>query len=60
MVTSLNILSLRRDLTTAIGSYNDRNDGFDRSNFSRSKHNYSRNTKQGKVKRVKLPHKTWN
>jgi len=46
-------VSLRR----AVGSYSDRNDGFERSFFSRSKNNHSRNTKAGKVARVKAPWK---
>ena len=35
------------------GSYEDRNDGFERSHFSRSKRNTSRTSKDGKVVRVK-------
>ena len=45
--------SIRAD----VSSYNDRNDGFERSHFSRSKANHSRNTKAGKVARVKAPWK---
>jgi hypothetical protein len=40
-----------------VRSYTDRNDGFERSHFSRSKNNHSRNTKAGKVARVKAPWK---
>jgi hypothetical protein len=31
----------------------------DRTDFSRSKNRWSRNTKQGKLQRVKPPHKAW-
>jgi len=31
----------------------------DRTDFSRSKRGWSRNTKQGKLQRVKPPHKAW-
>ncbi len=46
-------LSVRRELSARLGSYNDRNDGFCRSFFSRSKAHFSRNRKVGKVERVK-------
>ena len=35
-----------------LGSYNDRNDGFTRTYFSRSKINFSRNRKIGKIKHI--------
>lgn len=50
-------ISLRRAVSLELGSYNDRNDGFERSHFSRSKLNRSRNTKAGKVARVRAPWK---
>lgn len=53
MVGSSEKLSVRRALMLEVGSYNDRNDGFCRSFFSRSKLNFSRNRKVGKVRRVK-------
>lgn len=40
-----------------VRSYTDRNDGFERSMFSRSKANHSRNTKAGKIARIKAPWK---
>lgn len=57
MTCNASTLSLRRALSIELGSYADRNDGFERSLFSRSKNNRSRNTKAGKVKRVKPPWK---
>jgi len=53
-------ISLRRELSLRIGGYNDRNDGFERSMFSRSKRNRSRLSKEGKVVRVKPAHRTWD
>jgi len=50
-------VSLRKALNMELGSYADKNDGFLRSLFSRSKHNRSRNTKAGKVERIKAPWK---
>ena len=54
----------KESIRSAHGSYSDRNDGFERSHFSRSKNNHSRsknnhsrNTKAGKVTRVKAPWK---
>lgn len=41
--------SLRKELNRKLGSYNDRNDGFERTWFSRSKNNFSRIRKIGKV-----------
>ncbi len=52
-----NGISMRRAVSLELGSYNDRNDGFERSHFSRSKNNHSRNTKTGKVARVRAPWK---
>ena len=57
MEKNADIRSMRKELMLEVGSYNDRNDGFLRSHFSRSKHNWSRNRKIGKVARVKPPHK---
>ena len=57
MVGSAAKLSVRRDVGRRLGSYNDRNDGFLRSYYSRSKSNCSRNRKAGKVERVKAPWK---
>ena len=57
MTSSAQTISIRRSLFAEVGSYNDRNDGFERSLFSRSKANFSRNRKIGKVERVKAPHK---
>ena len=57
MTKSNNTISLRKALNVELGSYADRNDGFERSHFSRSKANHSRNTKAGKAARVKAPHK---
>lgn len=53
MTNTGNKVSMRREH----GSYTDRNDGFERSHFSRSKNNHSRNTKAGKASRVKAPWK---
>ena len=53
MTNTGNKASIRSEL----GSYSDRNDGFERTNFSRSKANHSRNTKAGKLFRVKAPWK---
>lgn len=50
-------ISIRRELFLRIGSYNDRNDGFCRTFFSRSKHNFSRIRKIGKPSRIKPPWK---
>ena len=50
-------ISVRRELSLALGSYNDRNDGFCRNAFSRSKSNLSRRCKWGKIQRVKPPWK---
>ena len=58
-MSSLKQISLRKHLSLTLGSYNDRNDGFCRTYFSRSKANNARIRKVGKVKRVKAPHKTW-
>lgn len=41
--------SLRKELNRKLGSYNDRNDGFERTLFSRSKKNYSKIRKEGKI-----------
>jgi len=57
MTNNANQISIRKALFIEVGSYNDRNDGFCRTLFSRSKANHSRNTKAGKVKRVKPPHR---
>ena len=57
MTKNADTISLRKALNVELGSYADRNDGFLRSLFSRSKANHSRNTKAGKVKRVKAPWK---
>jgi len=59
MTKNSNQISLRKHLSLATGSYSDRNDGFERSHFSRSKNHSSRNRKVGKVVRTKAPHKTW-
>jgi hypothetical protein len=56
-MTNATTITPRQAIRDALGSYNDRNDGFLRSYFSRSKRNHSRNTKAGKVKRVKAPWK---
>lgn len=53
MTGSATVLSVRRELSARLGSYNDRNDGFCRTFFSRSETNCSRNRKVGKVTRVK-------
>lgn len=45
-------VGMRRYVGFHLG-YDDRNDGFHRNNFSRSKKNYSRNKKEGKI--VKTP-----
>ena len=58
MVHSAIQLSMRLSVFIECGSYNDRNDGFDRSNFSRSKHNHSRTCKTKKIVRVKSPWKS--
>ncbi len=50
-------ISLRRAVSLELGSYNDRNDGFERSFFSRSKNCHSRNTKSNKIARVRAPWK---
>lgn len=52
-MSSHNQISIRRHLV----GYSDRNDGFERSLFSRSKNRNSRNRKAGKIKRVKAPWK---
>jgi hypothetical protein len=46
-------IGMRRHLV----GYSDRNDGFCRSYFSRSKNRSSRNRKVGKVERIKPEHK---
>jgi hypothetical protein len=57
MHSSFDQRSLRRQLTLELGSYNDKNDGFLRSLFSRNKNRRSRCYKAGKVRRVKAPWK---
>ena len=52
-------ISVRSHLSLRLGSYADRNDGFERTYFSRSKQHTSRARKVGKVVRVKAPWKTW-
>jgi hypothetical protein len=49
-------MSPRRQLSEELGSYKDKNDGFMRSQFSRSK-NRTTNTKDNKPSRVRPPHK---
>lgn len=44
------VRSLRKELNRKLGSYNDRNDGFERTLFSRSKNKFSRIRKIGKGK----------
>jgi len=56
-VDHVRALSMRKQVTLELGNYNDRNDGFDRSSFSRSKRNHSRISKQNKIARVKPEHK---
>lgn len=50
-------ISSRKAVQVEEGSYKDRNDGYERTLFSRSKRNSARNTKQGKKARVKAPWK---
>lgn len=49
-------VGLRRNIALTLG-YDDRNDGFDRKNFSRNCQNRSRAYKHGKInkKRVEIP-----
>lgn len=51
---AIQLRSLRKELSRKIGSYNDRNDGFARSAFSRSKANYSRSRKIGKINKKRI------
>ena len=53
-VSPIGIKGMRKPL-----GYNDRNDGFMRSWFSKSKNHHSQNTKEGKVVRTKMPHKVF-
>jgi len=48
MQGSKNIVGLRKSVALEVG-YGDRNDGFNRSAFSRSKWNFSRIRKEGKI-----------
>jgi hypothetical protein len=60
IIDALDAVPSREALRKTAGShYRDRNDGFMRSHFSRSKHNFSRSRKVGKPVRVKPAHKTW-
>jgi hypothetical protein len=53
----MRFISMRRHISLRLGSYADRNDGFCRTYFSRSKSKFSRIRKEGKPQRVRLPHK---
>jgi len=45
--------SIRKALMAEVGSYNDRNDGFDRTHFSRNKSRSSEIKKENKIRRIK-------
>lgn len=51
-------IGIRRGVAALIG-YDDRNDGFMRKYFSSSCHKHSRNTKQGKIVRIRPEHRNY-